>query len=278
MAAERYVVLGVAQVRSPWFREVARWATSAMLPDRVRQGDVASRRCASGCGPGAATPPCSSTTRSPGVDRDLVELAREGGCAVLVVDSGPGDRGSGVSSAPRRCSRPRFGRDELLQVLAAGRDPDRPDHRRPRRRTTDAPTPPGFRGRLVAVTGAGGHRALHRRRRARAGSGQRSPQPRPRVPGRPRAARRPGDAPRRHRRRARASSSWWRATAPERRRSTTSAASPGTSPSGGYHLLLGLRRHRDWTAVRPRAFAAGLDGLRRGVPDRGGRRRRRRRG
>jgi hypothetical protein len=31
----------------------------------------------------------------------------------------------------------------------------------------------------------------------------------------------------------------------------------------GYHLLLGLRRHRDWTAVRPRAFSAGLDGLRR---------------
>ncbi|MEQ1788582.1 MAG: hypothetical protein ABL966_16135, partial [Acidimicrobiales bacterium] len=31
----------------------------------------------------------------------------------------------------------------------------------------------------------------------------------------------------------------------------------------GYHLLLGLRRHRDWTAIRPRAFAASLDGLRR---------------
>ena len=30
-----------------------------------------------------------------------------------------------------------------------------------------------------------------------------------------------------------------------------------------YHLLLGLRRHRDWTGVRPHAFAAGLDGLRR---------------
>lgn len=32
----------------------------------------------------------------------------------------------------------------------------------------------------------------------------------------------------------------------------------------GYHLLLGLRRHRDWTALRPRAFATSLDGLRRG--------------
>ena len=32
MSTDRYVVLGVAQVRSPWFREVARWSTSAMLP------------------------------------------------------------------------------------------------------------------------------------------------------------------------------------------------------------------------------------------------------
>ena len=31
----------------------------------------------------------------------------------------------------------------------------------------------------------------------------------------------------------------------------------------GYDLLLGLRRHRDWTTLRPRAVAAGLDGLRR---------------
>ena len=29
-----------------------------------------------------------------------------------------------------------------------------------------------------------------------------------------------------------------------------------------YRLLLGLRRHRDWTVLRPRAFEAALDGLR----------------
>lgn len=29
-----------------------------------------------------------------------------------------------------------------------------------------------------------------------------------------------------------------------------------------YRLLLGLRRHRDWTALRPRALRAGIDGLR----------------
>jgi hypothetical protein len=30
-----------------------------------------------------------------------------------------------------------------------------------------------------------------------------------------------------------------------------------------YRLLLGLRRHRDWTSIRPRSFHAALDGLRR---------------
>jgi hypothetical protein len=31
----------------------------------------------------------------------------------------------------------------------------------------------------------------------------------------------------------------------------------------GYDLLLGLRRHRDWTAIRPRAFEVALDAVRR---------------
>jgi hypothetical protein len=35
------------------------------------------------------------------------------------------------------------------------------------------------------------------------------------------------------------------------------------SPDRRYHLLLGLRRHRDWVTIRPRAFDAALDGLRR---------------
>jgi hypothetical protein len=34
-------------------------------------------------------------------------------------------------------------------------------------------------------------------------------------------------------------------------------------PGRGYALLLGLRRHRDWAALRPRAIEAAVDGLRR---------------
>ncbi len=33
------------------------------------------------------------------------------------------------------------------------------------------------------------------------------------------------------------------------------------SETRGYHLLLGLRRHRDWAALRPRAVQAAVDGL-----------------
>jgi nitrate/TMAO reductase-like tetraheme cytochrome c subunit len=31
MAAERFVLLGLAQVRSAWFRDLSRWATSASV-------------------------------------------------------------------------------------------------------------------------------------------------------------------------------------------------------------------------------------------------------
>jgi hypothetical protein len=32
VTTERFVVVGLAHVRSTWFRDVARWATSAMAP------------------------------------------------------------------------------------------------------------------------------------------------------------------------------------------------------------------------------------------------------
>ena len=108
----------------------------------------------------------------------------------------------GRARAPRPCCPTTFERDELLQVLQQVATPIT-------RSTPASPRPPtsptgGFRGRLVAVTGAAGRGALHDRGRARPGPGQRSPPHRPGVPGRPRARRRPGDAPRLTRRRARA--------------------------------------------------------------------------
>ena len=89
-----------------------------------------------------------------GVDRDLVELAREGGCAVLVVDSGRAARQWSELGASARLTSP-FSRDELLQVLQQAATPiseSTASHVAER----SEPEAPGFRGQLVAVTGPGG--------------------------------------------------------------------------------------------------------------------------
>ena len=275
MAGDRFVVLGVAQVRSPWFREVARWATSAMLPVefvKAMSVEEVRVRLRSGRGYSALLVDDSLAGRRPRPRRAGARGRLRGGRR----RQRPRRRGSGASSAPRRCS----------PAPSAATSCSRCSSRWPRR----SPAPPAT--------------SPHRRRRPphRASAAGSWPSPVPPAPGAPRSPPRwprawpatPGTAtwcawptsrstPTRrcstaHPTSCPGSSSWSRATAPARRRSTTSAASPGTSPTRGYHLLLGLRRHRDWTAVRPRAFAAALDGLRRGLPDRGGRRRRRPRG
>src|SRR5262245_8427644 len=90
----------------------------------------------------------------PGADRDLVELAREAGCAVIVIDSGRAPRQWAELGASALLS-PAFERDELLQVLHQVATPIA--------RSVGTPAPgapdgvaPGFRGRLVAVTGSTG--------------------------------------------------------------------------------------------------------------------------
>lgn len=260
MAAERFVVLGVAQVRSPWFREVARWATSAMLPvEFVKAMSVEEARVRLRSGRGYSALLVDDSLA--GVDRDLVELAREGGCAVVVVDSGRSPRAWGELGASAVLPAT-FGRDELVQVLVQVATPITRTTGASPAQARDASLP-GFRGRLVAVTGPGGtgrstvaaaiaqglggdprnldlvclaDLSLHAEQAMLHGATDV-------VPG-------VVELVESH-----------RAGAPsidEVRRLTWHVA------ERGYHLLLGLRRHRDWTTVRPRAFAAGLDGLRRG--------------
>ncbi len=202
MAGDRFVVLGVAQVRSPWFREVARWATSAMLPiEFVKAMSVEEVRVRLRSGRGYSALLVDDSL--PGVDRDLVELAREAGCAVLIVDSGRASRQWGELGASALLAGT-FARDELLQVLQQVATPITPFHRRvpaahdrdPPHRASVAgswpsPVPPGAGRSTIAAALAQGLASDPRHTR-------------PGVPGRPRAARRPGDAPRLARRRARA--------------------------------------------------------------------------
>ncbi len=265
MAAERYVVLGLAQVRSPWFREVARWATSQSIPvEFLKAMSVEEVRVRLRTGRGFSALLVDDSVI--GVDRDLVDVAMEAGCAVVLVDGGraaalASDLGaSGVLPSG-------FGREELLQVLAEVATPlSRPGDAVPTIAQAAVGRGDGgsaYQGRLVAVIGA---RGAGRSTVAMAIAQGLANDPRHAglvcladlaldadqallhdagdvVPGVLELveAHRTGipsvDAVR---------SLTWRVEA------------------RGYHLLLGLRRHRDWTSVRPRALAAALDGLRRG--------------
>lgn len=259
MPAEQFVVLGLARVRSAWFTEVSRWATAGaaplefvkcISPEEVRARLASGRPFSALLIDGAL----------PALDRDLVEAARSQGCAVLAVDDGMTRRDlaaigvSGVLPEPL---------DRRL-LMAALREHAQPVHQLGE--TIDLTGEPdrsgGWRGHLVAVLGAGGAGtstiamaaaqglaldARFGRRVLLADLALDADQALLHdigdvVPGLQELV----EAHRSGR------------PAPDEVRAMTFAL-----PDRGYDLLLGLRRHRDWSALRPRATAAALDALRR---------------
>jgi hypothetical protein len=260
MAPERFVLLGLGQVRARWFREVSRWATSATLPvEFLKAISVEEVRVRLRAGRGYSAFLVDDSVL--GLDRDLTDLALDAGCAVIVIDNGRGP-GSWTEMGASAVLPADFGPGDLLHVLSqVARPVARADAT-----TSDldqSAVAPGFRGRLVAVTGPGGsgrstvamaiaqglaadprhaelvcladlalhghHAMLHDARDV--------------VPGVTELVEaHRGGTPSVDEVRALT----WRVDA------------------RGYHLLLGLRHHRDWTSIRPRSFQAGLDGLRRG--------------
>lgn len=259
MASERYVVCGLARARSAWFREVARWATAAALPVEFVKC-VSLEELRARLGSGRAFSAVLVDGGIAGVDRDLVDEARAAGCAVLVVDDGRVPRdwiALGVSAVlPASLDR-----SDLLEALVG--------HATPIARgeaTSVAPTPGGggggWRGSLVAVTGARGagastvamavaqalaadarhaglvvlaDLALDADQAVLHDAGDVVPGVQELV-----------DA--------------HRTGVP----SVDDVRSLTWDVDGrGYSLLLGLRRHRDWAALRPRAVEAAVDGLRR---------------
>lgn len=258
MAGERYVALGLARVRAPWFSEVARWANSGSLAmDFVKtvSADEVRARLESGR-------PFSALLVDgglPGIDRDLLEAARERGCAAIVV---AGDSGRDWLAVGASATLPAdFDRSALEAALA--------EHAMPIGAADDLPgqpvvddVVPGFRATTIAVTGPGGTgRSLvaaalaqgfaadvaHSDTVLLADLALHADQAmlhdaRDVIPG-------VLELVESHRSGA---------PAPDEVRSLTFDI-----VSRRYRLLLGLRRHRDWTALRPRALRAALDGLRR---------------
>jgi hypothetical protein len=260
MGTDRFVVLGLARARAPWFGEVARWATAAALPiDFVKtvSGEEVRARLRSGR-------PFSALLIDgglPALDRDLIELAGQQRCAVIAVDDGRSAR-SWRELGVAAILPPDVDRGVLLDALRAVA--------RPLARSDDVAVPSDavelaparWRGRSVAVTGSGGagrstlamalaaglaadprdhglvvlaDLALHAQQALLHDAGDV-------VPGVVELA------------------EGYRGAVldPVEVRSLCFSVR-----ERGYDLLLGLRRHRDWTALRPRTLAVALDGLRR---------------
>lgn len=89
VSGDRYVLLGLAQARSGWFRAVAQWANSGTIPAefvKCVSAEELRARLASGRPFSAALVDATL----PAFDRDLVDLARGSGCVVVAVDRAAG--------------------------------------------------------------------------------------------------------------------------------------------------------------------------------------------
>ena len=117
MARERFVLLGVARARSLWFRAVAQWSTSAALPAEFVKC-VSAEELRAHLASGRTFSAALVDGGLPTVDRDLIAAAREAGCPVLVVDDGRGQRNWRTLGAAAVLP-PGFDREQLLEVLAA---------------------------------------------------------------------------------------------------------------------------------------------------------------
>lgn len=257
---DRYVVLGVAHVRSPWFAAVARWATGGLAPlefVKCLSLEEARARLSSGRPFSALLVDADLA----GLDRDLIDWAGERGCAVVLVDA-TGRRHVDWSrlGAAARLDRD-FDAAALLDVLKA--------HAQPiptaASTLTDSPvtssTPLGWRGRLIAVTGVNGSGTSLVSRALAQGLGRD-----PRHRGQVLLADFALDADQ-------ALLHDVRDVVPGIQELVEAHRLGAPQPSDlasltfaddawDYALLLGLRRHRDWVTIRPRAFQAALDNLR----------------
>jgi cellulose biosynthesis protein BcsQ len=258
MAGARYVVLGLAPARSPWFREVAQWANAGSVPAefvKCLSAEEVRARLAGGR-------PFSALLVDaglPSLDRDLIDVADAVGCAVVVVGGPRGGRDWSALGAAAVLPA-HFDRKDLLDALGAHAGMiGRVDHTADQ---GDGGEPGGWQAPMIAVTGPGGTGASTvaialaqgLAGDVRAGGSvlladlclcaeqSMLHDARDVVPGVQELV----DAFRSGR------------PGPEEITALTFAV-----PERGYRLLLGIRRARAWSTIRPRAFQAALEGMRR---------------
>ncbi|MEZ5266417.1 MAG: hypothetical protein R2755_32540 [Acidimicrobiales bacterium] len=266
----RFVVLGLARPRAGWFSEVGRWATSGSAPiDFIRcvSREEVAANLASGRGYSALLVDGASLE----LDRDLVEDLRRAGSATIVVDDGSVNRDWGALGV-HAVLHAGFGRTDLLVTLDAhataleGRATTLPAHQpEPAPPRIGAPAPGGGSGggdvgagRWVSVVGDGAGTSVLAMALAQAFADRRGPgevvladlaldADQAMLHAAPDIVPGVSELVELHR---------GGAVAAERIRELTFAVD-----GRHYDLLLGLRRHRDWAALRPRAVHAALEGL-----------------
>jgi MinD-like ATPase involved in chromosome partitioning or flagellar assembly len=256
---ERYVLLGLAPPRAPWFEAVARWTTSAAIAaefvkcvsaDEVRVRLTSGRRYSA----------LLVDSTLPSLDRDLVDIALESLAQVIVVRSGPGPSFPAADLGVAAELPGDFSQDQLIDVLAAHCEMIGRGDRLPP--VIDDPAAPLWLARMFTVCGPGGTGASTLAIALAQG-----------LAGDARNGRRVllADLARRadqsmlhdasdlgpgvqelvegHR--------LGRPDPDEVRRSTFDV------PRRGYRLLLGLRRPEAWGVLRPRAIDATIESVRR---------------
>ena len=253
MNGERYVVMGLARPRQSWLREVAKWTTTASLPAEFIMCLSAEEVHARLDG-GRLFSALLVDGGISGLDRDLIAAAQERDCVTIVVQS-PGSQRDWEAVGAATTIAADFDRNALLAALGDVAAPVA-EVEASGVVTTTAPHRPS--GRLVAVTGPAGHGASTIAMATAQGLAETGRavlladlcldadlamlhDAGDIVPGVQELV----DA--------------FRLGEP-----TTDELSQlvFSIPARGYRLLLGLRRHRDWASIRPRAFDRSLEALR----------------
>jgi len=254
VAGERYVLLGLAPARAEWFAAVARWATAASIPAEFVKC-VSAEQVRARLASGRAFSALLVDGDAPALDRDLLAAAGRARCAVVVVDGNrPGRDWPGLGAAavlPRR-----FGPEQLVEVLVAGArlissgasavvvDPPAPVAAGPTAWVAACCGPGGTGASTVAIALAQGLArehggvlladfARHAEQAVLHDAGDIVPGVQELV-----------DAHRTRR------------PSPAEVRSLAFAVH-----ERGYDLLLGLRRSRAWSVLRPQSVAGGFEGL-----------------
>ncbi|RMH80321.1 MAG: hypothetical protein D6683_05310 [Actinomyces sp.] len=254
MTGERWVLLGLAHPRAAWFSTLARWSTSGVVPVEFVKCVSAEELRARLAG-GRTFSAVVVGDDVPSLDRDLLGAARDRGVPVLVVGGASPHDWTALGAAA--VLPPDFERDQLVETLGGVA---RPVSRVPDPLETAPRAAPLWQGRLIAVIGGGG-----------AGTSIVAAALAQGLSGRPSTrgsvllidACRRGSQALIHELDDPLPGLLELVEAHRTTSLTPDELRTRVRPTrAGHHLVPGLRRPRDWTALRPRALAATFEACR----------------